>query len=131
MLAGERRDIPACLSCLDLFCISSVHEGGPIVVIEAMAMGIPCVVTNVGSARSMVLNTGICVEPGNSEVLADGLEKMLLLGIHGLRKKGVEAQKRVIEHYSKSSEINLYQKSITIYCYRNMLICVIKDYLIF
>ena len=117
VLAGERRDIPACLSCLDLFCISSVHEGGPIVVIEAMAMGIPCVVTNVGSARSMVLNTGICVEPGNSEVLADGLEKMLLLGIHGLRKKGVEAQKRVIEHYSKSSEINLYQK-----IYNNLLL---------
>ena len=111
VLAGERRDIPACLSCLDLFCISSVHEGGPIVVIEAMAMGIPCVVTNVGSARNMVLNTGICVEPGNSKVLADGLEKMLLLGINDLKKKGIEAQQRVIEHYSKSSEIILYEKT--------------------
>jgi glycosyltransferase involved in cell wall biosynthesis len=45
---GKRQDIPEVLSSLDLFVFSSLREGLPIAVIEAMTVGLPCVVSDIG-----------------------------------------------------------------------------------
>ena len=51
---GSRKDVPILLPVSDVFGLSSVSEGFPNVVAEAMASGVPCVVTDCGDAAEMV-----------------------------------------------------------------------------
>ncbi len=46
ILAGQRFDIPALLSAMDVFVFPSLHEGMPNTVIEAQATGLPCVIAD-------------------------------------------------------------------------------------
>lgn len=46
VLAGQRFDIPALLSAMDVFVFPSLHEGMPNTIIEAQATGLPCVIAD-------------------------------------------------------------------------------------
>jgi glycosyltransferase involved in cell wall biosynthesis len=70
-------DMPAAYNALDICCSSSSSEGTPNVVAEAMACGVPCVVTDVGDSRLVVGNTGIVVPPKSPEALAAGWDQMV------------------------------------------------------
>jgi glycosyltransferase involved in cell wall biosynthesis len=63
ILAGERRDVPGILAAADIFALSSVSEGLPISILEAMAAGAPVVATDVGGIAELV-------EDGTSGYLA-------------------------------------------------------------
>jgi glycosyltransferase involved in cell wall biosynthesis len=58
ILAGERTDMRDVYSALDINCLTSINEGWPNVIGEAMSCGVPCVVTNVGDAAEIVGKTG-------------------------------------------------------------------------
>ncbi|MGZ4962771.1 MAG: glycosyltransferase family 4 protein [Limisphaerales bacterium] len=79
VLLGERSDVTTCLSAMDVFCLSSRTEGFPNAVGEAMAMGLPCVVTDVGDAAVLVGETGIVVPSQDPEALAQGLARFVEL----------------------------------------------------
>ena len=51
---GTRRDVPLLLPGLDVSCLSSVHEGVPIALIEAMAACVPIVASDCGTVRNIV-----------------------------------------------------------------------------
>jgi glycosyltransferase involved in cell wall biosynthesis len=71
--AGFVRDMPSAYNALDIFCSSSSYgEGTSNAIAEAMACGVPCVVTGVGDSRLIVGETGVVVEPRNPEALAAG-----------------------------------------------------------
>ncbi len=73
ILLGAFVDMPAAYNALDISCLSSAYgEGTPNCISEAMACGIPCVVTDVGDSRLVVGETGIVVPPRNPEALAAG-----------------------------------------------------------
>lgn len=99
-LAGQRSDISHCLAAMDIFCLSSKYEGFPNVVCEAMAMKIPCVVTNAGDAADIVAETGIVVPTCDSDALALGLKKMIEKGHEQRSLLGQLARFRIEEHYS-------------------------------
>ena len=75
--AGFREDVSAVFNALDVLCSASYGEGFPNVVGEAMACGVPCVVTDVGASAEIVGNLGVVVPPGDAKMLAEGLENIL------------------------------------------------------
>jgi len=75
--AGFREDMNAVFNALDVLCSASYGEGFPNVVGEAMACGVPCVVTDVGASAEIVGKLGVVVPPGDAKMLAGGLENIL------------------------------------------------------
>jgi glycosyltransferase involved in cell wall biosynthesis len=100
VLAGERSDIPECLAAMDMFCLSSSKEGFPNVVCEAMAMNVPCVVTDAGDAAEIVSDTGIVVVPRDSSALAGALQAMISKGVAERSRLGELARLRIEKNYS-------------------------------
>ncbi len=101
ILLGPRSDIPAIMNSLDLHCSSSCGEGFPNVVAEAMACGVPCVVTDVGDARLIVGETGWCVPPENSRAFADAVGIALHEMTVGNRtERSALCRQRIVEKFS-------------------------------
>ena len=100
VLLGERQDVAACLKAMDIFCLHSRTEGFPNVLGEAMAMGLPCVTTDVGDAAYLLNGNGIVVAPQDSQALANGLEEMLNLGAEGRSVLGCSAMSRIYNDFT-------------------------------
>ncbi|WP_404385101.1 glycosyltransferase [Caenispirillum salinarum] len=100
-LLGERKDVPRLMAALDLFALSSAFgEGFPNVVGEAMACGVPCVVTDVGDAPYIVGETGAVVPRRAPRDLAAAIERFLAEDPPLRRERGVRARRKVEECYS-------------------------------
>ena len=71
------RDMPAAYNALDICCSSSSFgEGTSNAIAEAMACGVPCVVTDVGDSKLIIGETGVLVPPKNPEALSAGFAVM-------------------------------------------------------
>lgn len=66
VFAGVRSDIPALLSCMDVFLFPSLFEGLSVVLIEAQASGLPCVVSSVLSSETKLIDIFIQVKLNDS-----------------------------------------------------------------
>jgi glycosyltransferase involved in cell wall biosynthesis len=77
--AGHRADVPALLGAIDVFCISSVYEGTPLALFEAMAAGKATVSTAVDGCREVLEDgrTGLLVPPRDPAALAAALGRVL------------------------------------------------------
>jgi glycosyltransferase involved in cell wall biosynthesis len=87
------------LAAMDVYCLSSKAEGFPNVVAEAMAMRIPCVVTDVGDAARIVGESGVVVEPMDAYALYKGLMLMLTLEKHDRQALGDTARQSIENQY--------------------------------
>jgi glycosyltransferase involved in cell wall biosynthesis len=78
-LAGERSDVPTLLPAFDVFAMSSLYEGLPCAVVEAMSCGVPVVATAVNSVHEIVISgrTGLLARPGDPASLSRALGSML------------------------------------------------------
>jgi glycosyltransferase involved in cell wall biosynthesis len=70
-------EVPALLSGAKVFVLPSFWEGFGIPVVEAMAVGTPVVVSNVGSLPEVVGDSGIIVDPGQPQDIARGIKEAL------------------------------------------------------
>ncbi|BAF59277.1 MAG: glycosyltransferase family 4 protein [Pelotomaculum sp.] len=77
---GQRGDIADLLSVTDIYVLPSYREGLPRSLIEAQAMALPCVATDIRGCREVVEDgvTGLLVKPGDSVTLGRALRKLLL-----------------------------------------------------
>ena len=75
LLLGERNDVPTLLPGFDVFAMSSLFEGLPCAVVEAMSCGVPVVATAVNSVPEIVVSgkTGFVVKPGDPQSLGQAL----------------------------------------------------------
>jgi glycosyltransferase involved in cell wall biosynthesis len=92
--AGFRTDALRIAAAMDVFVLSSHHEGLSIALVEAMALGRPVVVTRVGGLPEVVDDgqEGLLVPPGDPAALAAGIAA--LLGDGDLRRRMGEAARR-------------------------------------
>jgi len=74
---GQRDDIPYLLESSDIFMLSSLWEGLPLSVLEAMAAGLPIISTDVGGVKDIVKDNGILVEKSNAEKLCEAITKLV------------------------------------------------------
>lgn len=67
------------LSAADIFCLPSFSEGLPVSIMEAMAVGIPVVTTNIAGIPEIAVNehTALTVPAGNEDALANALDRMI------------------------------------------------------
>ncbi|HZS34178.1 MAG TPA: glycosyltransferase [Methylomirabilota bacterium] len=79
-LAGIRRDVAALMGAFDVLALTSLWEGLPRVIPQAMAAGVPIVASAVGGVTEVIEDglTGLLVPPGAPDVLAGRLRELLL-----------------------------------------------------
>jgi glycosyltransferase involved in cell wall biosynthesis len=78
-LLGSRNDVDTLLAGFDVFALSSLWEGLPRVVVEAMAAGVPVVATDAGGVREVVEDgvSGLVVPVADATALAEGVVRLL------------------------------------------------------
>jgi glycosyltransferase involved in cell wall biosynthesis len=97
------------MASFDIIVSSSSREGFPNVIGEAMACGVPCVVTDVGDSAKLVGQTGLVVPPRNPEALAQAGRELIRLGPEGRAKMGAAARERIRENFQLESVIAQYE----------------------
>lgn len=90
-------DMPAVYGAMDGLVSASHSEGFSNVVSEAMACGLPCVVTDVGDSARLVGETGFVALPNDPEALSVAMEAILAADRPAL---GAAARARIQEHFS-------------------------------
>lgn len=118
LLLGERSDMPELTAALDVACSASARgEGFANVIGEAMACGVPCVVTDVGDSARIVGATGIVVPARDPDALARALGELLGAGPARRHELGVAARRRIETDYSLPAiaerYLALYRQQIT------------------
>lgn len=117
LFMGLRRDIPSILAACDIFVLSSLREGFPVAIIEAMAMGLPVIASNIAGVPELIDSgsNGFLVQPGDVDELSLSLLEVISnidlaksMGIQGRRiaRREYSIERMVSEYHS------LYQKTI-------------------
>jgi len=114
---GYREDVPRLLAAMDVFVLSSLYEGMPFSVLEAMAAARPVVATRVDGVPEVVVEgeTGLLVPPRAPEQLAEAIA-VLLAHPERAREMGRRGRERVRRHFSRERMVeaitNLYRAMI-------------------
>lgn len=106
---GYRSDIPDIVPGFDVSALSSLSEGFPNVVGEAMACGLPCVSTRVGDIAKL-LDAEWIIEPGDYHALARSWQKLLALPVVDRQSIGASNRRRIESDYSAKLVADRYRK---------------------
>lgn len=109
-LLGERRDIDEVTAALDIATSSSAYgEGFSNAIGEAMACGVPCVVTDVGDSAYIVDETGLVVPRKDPAALARAWAELLAMDPEGRRQLGLAARARIVENFDLPKVVAQYE----------------------
>ncbi len=114
-IIGFRDDPYNIINCFDIFALTSLHEGIPMVLLEAMLLKKAVVTTAVGGIPEFIINnkTGITIPPKNAEAFSKAC--LTLLENEGLRESlARKGQEIVLSNYTASQNAskikNIYVK---------------------
>lgn len=110
LFLGNRTDVPEILSMLDVFVLTSIREGLPIAVIEAMGARKPVICTDVGSIKSLVQDgiNGLLVPPRDEDAICRAMLK--LQGNPSMREEmGERGHDLALMSFSMNSMIEQYE----------------------
>ena len=79
LFTGFRSDLPALYQAMDIFVMTSLREGFPLTILEAMAAGVPVIATAVGGVKECIEDgeDGLLIPPGDSTALAGAISRVL------------------------------------------------------
>ncbi|MBT1070891.1 glycosyltransferase [Pelotalea chapellei] len=112
VFAGAQGNVDEYLCMFDIFALTSVNEGLPLAVLEAMSAELPVVSTDVGSLAAVVNDdTGILVQEQSPEAIAGAFGSLE----NPVTRKtlGQSARNRVLQHHSQESMVNAYNKILS------------------
>jgi glycosyltransferase involved in cell wall biosynthesis len=110
-LLGLREDIPGITAGLDIATSCSAYgEGFSNTIGEAMACGVPCVVTNVGDSAKIIGDTGLVIPPRDPVALAEAWGSLLKAGRIRREELGRQARERAIEEYGIGRVVNRFER---------------------
>jgi glycosyltransferase involved in cell wall biosynthesis len=113
-LLGESQQVATLMAGFDIFTLTSQGvEAFPNVIGEAMACGVPCVVTDVGDSALIVGDTGIVVPARDPQALMQAWLQLITMGKTERSQLGLRARQRVVDHYSIAAIAAQYE---TLYC---------------
>lgn len=100
--AGMQRDVRPWFVASDVSILASYREGFPNVVIEAGAMGLPQIVTDINGAREIIENgkNGVIIPPKDADSLYDAMKKMMNADYRESLAK--EARNMIAERFEQS-----------------------------
>lgn len=106
----DREDIPEILAITDFLVLSSLWEGLPTAIIEAMAAGCPVVATAVGGSPELIIEgqTGFLVRPRDSRALAQKM-RLLLEDPKLCKNMGKAGAERAKEYFSLERMVREYE----------------------
>jgi glycosyltransferase involved in cell wall biosynthesis len=109
-LLGMRADVPRLLQAMDAFVMASKSEGLPLALLEAMAVGLPCVCTRVGGMPAALGDgeAGWIVPPSDPAALADRLEHVVT-DAADRRRVAEAAARRFDAQYTSRAMVQAYQ----------------------
>lgn len=107
-LLGRRDDLPTIQASLDVAVSSSLTEGFPNVIGEAMSCGVPCVVTDSGGSSEVVGDTGRVVPCGDAKALADACLEILKMPHEHRHRLGDLARQRIVTQFSLERATECY-----------------------
>src|SRR5205085_9084913 len=104
-----RHDALRYLRTMDVFAFSSLHDGCPNAVLEAMLAGLPIVATRAGALPEMIEDgkQGFLVQPGSATELYEALARMLNSGT-AKQEYAQQAQARVLTQFAPRQELEAY-----------------------
>ncbi len=109
-LLRKRMDVDEITAELDIACSSfSWDESFFNAIGEAVACGIPCIVTNVGDSAWIVEETGIVVKPGDSKAFTEAMITLIEMSPEERLELGRSARTRVIKHFSLNLVVKQYE----------------------
>lgn len=100
VLLGERDDVVGCLSAMDIFCQPSRSEAFPTALGEAMAIGLPCVATDVGDSALLIGDAGLLVPKEDAVALSAALQRLVDMTARERRALSARARKRIGDNFS-------------------------------
>ncbi|MEW6372828.1 MAG: TIGR03088 family PEP-CTERM/XrtA system glycosyltransferase [Pseudomonadota bacterium] len=106
---GARNDIPELMRSFDVFALSSIAEGTPVTLLEAMACGLPVVATKVGGIPEVVQDgvNGALVPASNAQALAAALDTYIQDDAR-VAAHGAAARAGIERHYSVAAMVGAY-----------------------
>jgi glycosyltransferase involved in cell wall biosynthesis len=105
---GKTPRIPALMRSVDLFCFPSRYEAHPLVVLEAMASGLPVVISrNVGSVKSFGDTFAVLEDPDDHNTLAVLLNDLLASPERRLAMALASRERALAVNWSKTVEAYL------------------------
>ena len=109
-LAGKQRNSRHMLEALDVLVSPSAWEGFPNVVLEALFMGRPCLVSNAGESARVVGPGGWVFTPETVKGLAHHLIQSARIGASALREVGESGREHARHTYSELRMVQGYQR---------------------
>ncbi len=114
-----RNDVLTFIRMANGFALASLVEGLPIALLEAMALGLPCISTNINAVPEAIKNleTGILIEAGDPKALADAF--LLLKNDVTLRERlANQGREFVLQNFDERKvaqiAINSYERSLSV-----------------
>lgn len=114
ILRGNVNDVPHHIASAEIFVLSSDLEGMPNALMEAMALGVPCVATDVSGVRDIITDgeNGYIIPVGDKDAMVDRIKK--LIESKELKKKFSENSIVVLSKFDKKKVFKQWLELVNI-----------------
>ncbi len=108
-MLGNREDIPDIVNAYDVAALTSFGEAFPLTLGEAMAVGVPCVATDVGDNDYIIKDTGRVVPADDDMAMANAWKDMLEMDKNQFKQLGEAALQRVLSKLAFSQQVQQHE----------------------